>query len=78
MFRNSVVFGSLLLVTLLNTANAAESCTQRKDTCIKWEKSRGGIWSACNSTFKVCMQSGVWDDTSSGPHGVRMEGMAKR
>lgn len=79
MFLKSIVFGgSLLLVSLSNAANAAESCTLRRNICIKWEKSRGGMWSACNSTFKVCMQSGVWDDTSSGPHGVHMEGMTKR
>ena len=78
MFQKSIVFTALFLVALSSVANAAETCTQRKNTCVKWEKSRGGLLSTCDSAFRVCMQSGVWDDTSSGPHGLRIEGMTKR
>ena len=81
MFQKPVVFTALFLVALSSIAKAAEICGQRKNTCVKWEKSRGeyrGSSSSCNSAFRVCMQSGVWDDTSAGPHGRRIEGLTKR
>jgi hypothetical protein len=34
--------------------------------------------SSCDRAFPICMKTGVWDTTSGGSYGRRIEGMIKR
>lgn len=70
-----------LMLVAASTIAMAETCSGRRGACIAGEKSRGAYnaaTSSCNSAYRVCMKTGVWDTTAGGAFGRRIEGIEKR
>jgi hypothetical protein len=63
------------------SAGGEDTCSKRNSACVAGEKSRRAYvagQSSCDRAFAACMQTGVWDTTSAGRFGRRVEGIAKR
>jgi hypothetical protein len=74
-----IVATAASFVIVGEVAQAAQTCSQIRDRCIKYSSGRsvrGTPYPACYSIHAECMQTGTWQ--SSGPYAARFTRVVRK